>query len=624
MTFNILLDYLLYIPFLFLFIVFFIFIGTALLSLTNSKKYYNLALPLGVLIATTITALISVNFKSVFIILLPFFAIFFIKANFNNFQVKILFSKTWIQIKQIAIPLFIIYTFSYLNSLKISFFPYFDICRDDMFYVHISNFISTNHVENMHVDWYLNVNDMGVSQYHYFEMYLNIFLYKISQLKSITTYIQFIMPISALIYYSSLLFLADTLNIKKNYKTLFFILLLAIIIPPVKFSLTFLPIILFIYALHRNSSILTLFVCAILLILNPIFLILVLPIHIFYGFLKFVLTKKINMKRITLIASVFGVYIIYIFIFKLFKGSIPQLNKGSFSLPDFIAYYSDINHYKTLLHYWFKYTYKLFTNLPLLSLSLVYLITLSVLNRVKIKYSFEVISVLIFGFIISIISSGLLHFMNESSQVFQFYSFILLFTLLPIVYFSFSNISKPIHYSVIFLLLVSAGYSKKNINIFNLNDQRLGNYSKSYFNNVKKAISDEQKELNVLRFLNDKQYDDTEHFNSYNSFEGYYLAFFSSNYNLHTFNMNDIKEKKSLHDYHNYNRSKLLPLGYDYNYFLPLNIENKEQLLERYLSDHKIHYIIIQKGAKSPSNLAKYIKYKIVDEKSGELFIILK
>lgn len=621
MFINLAADFFKLLPSLILFLICTTFIGSVL----TNKRQSSLAFPIGLLFIVVTYSIFVVGGKTIFILLLPFFIFYLIKIKSYSINFKYLLNNTWANSKQLLLPIIMLFLSNYILTLKLENYPYFEVCRDDIYYSRLSTFIYDFGIETYNIGWYKEVSNLGNSQYHFFELYLNSLLSKLTFQSSLTTYIFYISPLLQLTFYVAIIHLKSIFKIstKRNY-LIAFAILLTILSPAIKFTITFLPVILLILSIKKSNIVLSLFLTILLFTLNPIFVFILPPLYICYIICLKITKSKIEKQYYLLIILSIFLAIAYFSVSNFFKGDLEMLNGGMIDFNYIIEYYSDMQHIKMTLHFILKYLLKSILIFPLLSVLMVFLIAV---NFKKIRSDLPYLLFLFILLVISIIASSTIHFLRESAQIFQMSYFIFIFVTIAFLYVKhYSSAQKNINIIVLLCIVSSIIYARKDLNILNYSedDHRFGKYSISYFDNIKEVIG-ESNDLKIVRFLNQNQYQDTERVTPYNSFEGYYVAFFSDQFYFHTFNLKDIPDKKSLNNFYNYNKNGLLKKVYDYNYLNKYNSLSDEELLLQFLKDHdNVNYAIIEKGAVIPSNLNELIEIKIVDTKSQEVFLKLK
>lgn len=628
-------------------IVWFYFIGVLLMKLLKiSIPLIQLNTLLSLLIGIVSHVIVFSIFKTHFatlnvILLLILLAVWIEFRKYNKFiPIHRVFKVHLLQLTELALVGLLLYVIKIFLTVDPKIYPVFNSGRDDIFYSQMSGFISTYGKENFYIDWVSDVKSLGIVPYHYFELWLNAFLSEITGLLNLLVYTFTTFVIITLLLYKTILAMMEV--VLKQKITIKHII--------TAISLLFMGDIFFGlvhkdtwttltggYALFDNFKIILIFIVFVLswitwkkeyytislllLLISPLLNFGLMPIIMgvvpvfFVVHYRIIKTgEEIQYKKILYY------YLIYILLLigiqKVFSNQFNGLT--TLSLKDLINYYNELSKVKTFLNYVLIYI----LDIGMLFLTYFFiLIPLKQKGLLILKSGFNVLMLLIL--ISSIVLSSLLHFLMDTSQLFtiitNIIAHLLLFAGIPMVLFLIQR--NYFYKGLIIMFLIAGGYFWGSR--FSQKGAQLDRYSPEFLKQVQKISYKIHGQ--GIRFLTPDYYHSTYNINPNCNFEGYYLSYFKNNLTIHTVSVNNIPDKKELHDFFNYNKKIILRSSY-YLHFVDLNgLQNVSDDSAQYafVKNNNIDFIVTTKNAVVPENIKKMVIETVEDSTSKETLMLI-
>lgn len=545
--------------------------------------------------------------------------------------------KKIIELQVIVILFFIL---KIASTIQPDIYPYFHASRDDIFYSQIASFISQNGVETFYIDWEKISDTLGVIPYHYFELWLNSLLTEVTGLLSINTYFFVTSSIIMLLLYQAILMIVEEVTSQKiglKHKIiavsviflgdLFFGMIPSEILPNLTGGLALydnlkIVIIFIVLALswrawkygHNTISLLMLLVVPLLNYgLMPVIMV---SVPVFFIIHRWFLKKPelIPYRKILIYYSVYIVMLLTIQ--KIFKN--PFAGVTILGVKDLIAYFDDFSKIKTLVH--FALNYFLMTILLLLPYFFI-LIPLKKYKLINLKSSFVVLSLLLL--LASIGLSSVLYFILDTSQIFTIVlnvlSHLLLYIIIPLLLF---KVPGNFFYKALVGVFLLSGICLVAYDFTN-KESRMSRYSIDFLNSVQ-SVSDKINGQGI-RYLTPDYYSSAYVINPNCNFEGYYLSFLKNNVVIHTLTVDQIPDKKELHDFFNYNKKIILKSSFYLNFVQQMKLEhtNTDSVHLAFVKNNNIDFVVATKNAIVPPAIANLVYDEITDSLSGEKIMFI-
>lgn len=557
-------------------------------------------------------------------------------VSFNHITFKTHFKK----IVELQITVFFFFILKLAAVIQPDIFPYFHTSRDDIFYSQVSSFISKNGVETFYIDWAGKIDTLGLVPYHYFELWLNGLLTEATGLLSVDVY-YFVTSIfiTLLLYQTVLMIIEEVVNQKIELKHRIVAILLIFlgdifyghVSPEIWPTLTGglnlyenlkIAIILIVLAFSWRAWKYSCYsISLILLLVVPLLNYGLMPVIMFSVPMFFVLHRWF-LKTAELIPyrKVLIYYLVYLIMLitiqKVFKNSFDGMT--TLGAKDLIQYYDELPKVKTLIHFILKYFLMIF--LVLLPYFFI-IIPIRKHRLLNLRSGFIVLGLIIL--ITSLGLSSLLYFVIDTSQIFTIalnvLIHLLLFCSIPLLLF---KIPQNYFYKVlIFIFLFSGIYQVVYGCIYK--GSRMNQYSNGFLNGVQSFSSKIKGE--GIRYLTPDYYTSAYVINPNCNFEGYYLSFLKNNIVIHTVTIDQIPDKKELHDFFNYNKKLILKSSFYLNFIQDKKVEgiSKDSMQLFFVRENNIDFIVASKNAIIPEVIIDLVYAKIEDPLSGEKLMLI-
>ncbi|MAZ36381.1 MAG: hypothetical protein CL842_02895 [Crocinitomicaceae bacterium] len=534
------------------FLVLFIFLGQSLrLFYPEIGKLNVSVIMMGLFLVVLGTASYYADFKTSMV----FFFIFFLIGYFLNRKLKVAAKEltSSIELKSLLILPFFVYFLTWLKLISLNSFPFYNTGRDHVFYSNVSNFISQTGLESFNLDWLLDLELIGVTPYHYIELWLNTAVANLTSILHLHAFdfitVPILYSILALVLYSY----------ARNYLSFIEALLVTLVVVylpdfsviiegarpylistpklvPVVFVMMFQ---LFLFTRKRFLILLSLFsvYTVINLTLLPTSLVCFVVLGAYFLYMRYT-----TFKVIILAASInLSFCLMLLVFFFLLKGNIEFSTGIDFNYL-FEYYSTNINHVKKGIHFLVKYLGWPFQNYYLVWLGAMIVGALFQSTRVKLFVITGLGFTVLFGLSIG---ASILHPYSESSQI--VYNFIIPFctilALIALVEFFKCVSNTKIQLSVkVVLVLLSSTYLLKCMPLQPLNGI-MSSYSLEFLNDVYNKV-DNTENKTVIRYIakNDIKYA----YDLSNNVQpwGYYLYFISDGWTIITINHDSIEKEK--------------------------------------------------------------------------------
>ena len=287
-------------------------------------------------------------------------------------------------------------------------------------------------------------------------------------------------------------------------------------------------------------------------------------------------------------------------------------------LRDLITYYDNFPKIKTLVHFIMKY----FIMTALLALPFIFIfIPLKKHKLLSFKSGFTILTLIIL--LTSLGLSSVLYFIVDTSQIFtitmNILSHLLLYCTIPLLFF---KVPKSYFYKVWMCIYLLSGIYLV-INDFIYKASNMSRYSTVFLNSVQ-SISNKIHGQGI-RYLAPSYYTSAYLLNSNCNFEGYYLSFLKNDIIIHTVTVNEIPNRKELHDFFNYNKKLILKSSYYLNFVHQMKLENVSNDSAQFIfvKENNIDFIVAIKGARIPDGILRLITKKIEDPVSRETLMLI-
>ena len=497
----------------------------------------------------------------------------------------------------------IIFTINYISKISYEYFPFFSCTRDNMFYSNISSFLLKYKVETYHFDWYLRPELLTRTPYHYFDIWLTSLIINFFGTYPPETYELIVSPLLLTILHFVLFtfFQREKKSLNLYLFTLAIIIIINIYFPSFFETKTLISTIwiIYIFSIIYFIKIKNFYFVLILFLPLLTFNILYLPLLFIVPLYIYLINKKIKSSTRPLI-----IYFSFIFLIILYY-VLGNKGTGEENVLETIYYYDSFNKIKTFIHFCVLYI----IDLEFILSSILVILLSFVINKLKLKKLFYYFLVLTFCALIA----SLLHFITESSQVFTLvFKGINISLILILLTYLFKEkwkfYSKNGIYSLIIIISCLIISSNKKI------DGRIKNYSINYLTQLKSIK--EVFNSNGGRIIHTNKISSAYGLNSNCHFQGYPILYFSKQLKVHTLNSKEIPDRKSLNNFFNFNKKRILKKEFLYNFQNDNNLDINE-IIEKL----NIKYIFLDEGKKIPSGLKP--KRIIVDSLSKEKLIIL-
>ena len=154
---------------------------------------------------------------------------------------------------------------------------------------------------------------------------------------------------------------------------------------------------------------------------------------------------------------------------------------------------------------------------------------------------------------------------------------------------------------------------------------RMGRYSLAYLEEMQAHLSDFDGP--GIRLLGAESYQNQYDINGLLHFEGYPLFFIKSGVELHSPLVWNVPRLESPGDIYNFNRDIIIQNSYAYQYMAKHGWDESQgedlALLEQFVTDEKVAFVVAAPGQELPNFLEPRIKGQIADAKSGERIYFL-
>ena len=228
------------------------------------------------------------------------------------------------------------------------------------------------------------------------------------------------------------------------------------------------------------------------------------------------------------------------------------------------------------------------------------------------------VAIYLFCLVIALLSISLL---SGIPDFFQFFGNIyesLLYLFPFLLYISFQKKGKNFKYLYIILIIFVASF--KVIQETNLrSSSREQHYSENYLKHIRSALIETTNPLGACIYNN---YDSLNGPPDHNRL-GWYIKYMYNYYNTVSLSTFDLKSKIDIPQI-----QSILKYQAYYNYvvqssFSKDSILNADDLKIKFLRKYNIQYLIVGRNDSIPDNFSPYISKKLVDNMSGEKFILL-
>lgn len=528
------------------------------------------------------------------------------------------------------------------QTAQFDIYPFSHPARDELFYSQVSSFMSRYGVETFYIDWVNEPGVLGLVPYHYFEIWLNAFITDSTGLLSINAYSFVVFVFVTLLLYQAILLLIEEITRERlNWKhklvavsliylgDIFFGTALSKILPGMasvgvylysnlKITLSFIVVLLAWREWKYGRYVLSMLLLLIIPLLNyglmPVTLVSVpafLLLH--YWFMKSL--EPIPYKKILLYYFVF--FVALIGIQKIFKNNFDGIT--ALGLNSLIDYYDSFDKVKTVINYIFNY----FRKIVVLCIPFLFLIIpLRKYKLIHLKSGFA--ALLSIMLITALGLSAVLHFIIDTSQIFtitlNIISHILLYIALVLLLF---KVPKNYFFKgVVVLYLISGGYIILRSCIEK--GSRISYYSKEFLSSLKTA-NDSIKGQGIRYLTPDYYTSGAYDINPNCNFEGNYFCLLRNNVLIHTVTVNEIPDRKELHDFFNYNKKLILKSSFYLHFAQQMypQTSNSDSIQLAFVKKYNIDFIIATKNAVIPKIISNLVSSEIKDRQTGERLLLI-